>query len=54
MKVLAVRTLFKVAQHVRFNVNSKQLPFRYAFSDLRAEITGSGPKISDPGSRLKM
>lgn len=54
VKVLAVRALLKVAQHVRLNVNSKQLPFRYAFSDLRAEITGSGPKIGDTSGRLKV
>ena len=54
VKVLAVLTLLKVAHHVRFNVNSKQLPFRYAFSDLRAEISGASTKIGDTGARLKM
>ena len=53
-KVLAVRALLKVAQHVRLDVNSKQLPFRYALGDLRAEISGAGSKIGDTGGRLKM
>src|SRR5215467_12637263 len=38
-----------VAAH---RVEIKQLPFRYAFSDQRAEISGASPEIGDTGSRL--
>ena len=54
VKVLAVRTLLKIAQHVRFNINSKQLSVRYTFSDLCAEISGASAKIGDTTGRLKM
>ena len=53
-QMFVVRTLGKVTQHVRFNVNSEQLPFGYALSDPHAELSVAGAEVGDTCGSLKM